>query len=60
MTFLVSLNDLHNKLEEEALPIFRDLEYQGDPILALRFMKMLLDYNIEQQDREWGIPDEEE
>lgn len=47
MTFLVSLSDLHNKWEEEALSLYRDLEYQGDPELARRFMKMLLEYNIE-------------
>ena len=60
MTFLVSVNDLHNKQEEEALSIFRNLEYEGDPILALRFLKMLLEYNIEQQDPMWGIPEEDD
>lgn len=59
MTFFTNLNDLHNKFEEEALSIFRQLEYEGDPNLALRFMKMLLDYNLETQDPEWGIPGEE-
>jgi len=59
MTFFTSLNDIHNKTEEEALSVFRELEYQGDPILALRFMKMLLEYNLEIQDPEWGIPEEE-
>jgi len=38
--------------------LLRGLEYEGDPELALRFLKMLLDYDIEMQDREWGIPDE--
>ena len=57
MTFLVSVNDLHNKQEEEALSLFRGLEYEGDPELDLRFL-MLLDYDIEMQDREWGIPEE--
>ena len=59
MTFFTSLNDIHNKTEEEALSVFRELEYEGDPDLALRFMKMLLEYNLETQDPEWGIPDEE-
>ena len=59
MTFFTNLNDLQNKFEEEALSIFRQLEYEGDPNLALRFMKMLLDYNLETQDPEWGIPEEE-
>jgi len=59
MTFFTNLNDLQNKFEEEALSIFRQLEYEGDPNLALRFMKMLLDYNLETQDPEWGIPGEE-
>jgi transcriptional regulator with XRE-family HTH domain len=59
MIFFTNLNDLHNKFEEEALSIFRQLEYEGDPNLALRFMKMLLDYNLETQDPEWGIPGEE-
>ena len=60
MTFLVSLSDIHNKWEEEALALYRDLEYQGDPELARRFMKMLLEYNIEQQDPMWGFPEEED
>ena len=59
MTFFTSLNDIHNKTEEEALSVFRELEYEGDPDLALRFMKMLLEYNLETKDPEWGIPDEE-
>ena len=59
MKFLVSLGDIHNKWEEEALALYRELEYQGDPELARRFMKMLLEYNIEQQDPDWGIPEEE-
>jgi len=59
MTFLVSLSDIHDKREEEALALYRELEYQGDPELARRFMKMLLEYNIEQQDPDWGIPDVE-
>ena len=56
MTFLVSLGDIHNKWEEEALALFRELEYHSYPELATRFMKMLLEYNIEQQDPDWGIP----
>jgi hypothetical protein len=42
------------------LSVFRDLSYQGDSELAIRFMKMLLEFNIEQQDPDWGIPDEED
>lgn len=49
---------MHNKWEE-TLSFYRDLSDQEDPELALRFMKMLLEYNIEQQDPNWGIPDEE-
>lgn len=60
MMYLVSVNDLQNKQEEEALALFRGIEYESDPKLALRFLKMLLDYDIEMQDREWDIPDEEE
>lgn len=61
MTFLSSINDIQNKYEEEALSIFRALEYEGDSELALRFMKMLYDYNSEQAMREWEEPlDEEE
>jgi len=59
MTFFTNVNDLHNKFEEEALSVFRELEYEGDPDLALRFMKMLLEYNLEKQDPAWGIPDED-
>ena len=58
MIFLVSLSDLHNKWEEEALSLFRGLEYEGDPELVLRFLKILLDYDIKMQDREWGIPED--
>lgn len=60
MTYLVSVNDLQNKQEEEALALFRGIEYESDPEFALRFLKMLLDYDIEMQDREWGIPDVED
>jgi transcriptional regulator with XRE-family HTH domain len=59
MTFFTNLNDLQNKFEEEALSIFRQLEYEGDPNLALRFMKMLLEYNLETQNPDWGIPEKE-
>ena len=58
MPYLVSVNDLQNKQEEEALALFRGIEYESDPELALRFLKMLLDYDIEMQDQEWGIPDD--
>lgn len=58
MTFLASLNDIHNKWEEEALTVFRGLEYEGDSDLAVKFMKMLLDHNREQQEPDYGYPDE--
>ena len=60
MAFLVSLSDIHNKWEEEALALFRELSYQGDIQLVLRFLQMLLDYSIETQDQDWGIPDEDD
>lgn len=44
MTFLVSISDIHNKWEEEALAIFRSMEYEGDPHLALRLLKTLDEY----------------
>lgn len=59
MTFLVSISDIHNKWEEEALALFRNMEYEGDPQLALRLLKTLDDYFVEVRDREWGVPDEE-
>ena len=46
-TLLASLTDLHNMWEEEVLSFYKELEYQGDPELAIRFIKMLLDYDIE-------------
>ncbi len=58
MTFLVSISDIHNKWEEEALALFRGIEHVGDPQLALRLLSSLEDYFIETQDSEWGIPDE--
>jgi len=58
MTFLVSLSDIHNKMEEEALALFRSMEFEGDPQLALRLLKTLDEYFIETRDREWGFPDE--
>jgi hypothetical protein len=60
MTFLYTINDIQNKQEEEALSVFRALEYEGSPRLALRFMKMLLDYDLERENQEWEEPDEEE
>ena len=60
MTFLVSLSDIHNKLEEEALALFRSMEYEGDPQLALRLLKTLDEYFDELRNQEWGFPDEEE
>lgn len=58
MTFLVSLSDIHNKMEEEALALFRDIEYVCDPQLALRLLKTLDNYFLETQDEDWGIPNE--
>lgn len=58
MTFFTSVNELHNKWEEEALSVFRELEYNGDSDLAVKFMKMLLEHNIEQQDPSYGYPKE--
>jgi len=46
MTFLVSVSDIHNKWEEEALALFRSMEYEGDPQLALRLLKALGEYFI--------------
>jgi len=60
MTFLANISDIHNKWEEEALALFRSIEYVGDPQLALRLLKTLDDYFIETRDQKWGIPDEEE
>jgi len=60
MTFLVSLSDIHNKWEEEALALFRSMEYESYPQLALGLLKTLQEYFIETRDREWGIPDEYE
>ncbi|MHA1280379.1 MAG: helix-turn-helix domain-containing protein [Candidatus Helarchaeota archaeon] len=59
MTFLVSLSDIHNKWEEEALSLFRNMEYEGDPQLALRLLKTLDEYFVETRDQEWGTPDKE-
>jgi transcriptional regulator with XRE-family HTH domain len=58
MTFLVSISDIHNKWEEEALATFRSIEYEGDPHLALRLLKTLDEYFAETRDQEWGFPDE--
>jgi transcriptional regulator with XRE-family HTH domain len=60
MTFLVSISDIHNKWEEEALALFRKMEYEGDPQLALRLLETLDEYFVETQEQEWGIPYEEE
>ena len=58
MTFFTTLHDLHNKWEEEALSVFRDLEYEGDSQLAVKFMKMLLEHNREEQEPGYGFPEE--
>ena len=60
MSFMVSISDIQSKYEEEALALFRDIESWGDFQLALRFLKMLRDYCIEERDREMGNEDEEE
>lgn len=57
MTFFTSINDLHNKWEEEALSVFRELEYEGDSPLAVKFMKMLIEHNREQQEPSFGYPE---
>ena len=49
VTFLVNLDNIHTKWEEEALTLFRSLEFEGDFPLALRFLKMLLEYNREME-----------
>ncbi len=58
MTFLVNISDIHNKWEEVALALFRNMEYERDPHLALRLLKTLDEYFVETRDREWGFPDE--
>ena len=60
MTFFASLNDIHNKWEEEALLLFRDLEYEVNFQFALRFLKIFLEFYREMENHEWGIPDEED
>ena len=52
MAFLVSISDIHNKRQEEELGLFREIEFVGDPQLALRLLKSLDDYFIETQDQE--------
>ena len=59
MTFLVSLSDIHNKFEEEALGIFRDIQFMGDPELTMRILKTLSEYSLDTYDDKWGIPDED-
>jgi len=58
MKFLISISDIQSKWEEEALALFRDIESWGDFQLALRLLKMLRDYCIEERDREMGNDDE--
>jgi len=43
---------------QEALSISRDLEYNGDSDLAVKFMKMLLEHNIAQQNPGYGYSEE--
>jgi hypothetical protein len=49
MTFLVSISVIHNKWKEEALALFRGMEYEGDPQLALRLLKTLDEYFVEKR-----------
>ena len=58
MTFLVSLSDIHNKWEEEALALFREIGFVGDPQLALRLLNTLATYFFEVREQDWGIPEE--
>ena len=51
MSFLATVNDLQNEREEEALMLFRELEYEGDSQLALEFLKMLTDYYLRDNDQ---------
>jgi transcriptional regulator with XRE-family HTH domain len=44
MTFLTSVNDIHEKWEEEGLLLLRELRNKGDASLAIKFLKMLNDY----------------
>lgn len=52
MTFLISLSDIHNKWEEEALSIFRRIDSWGDPQLTLRLLKSLEEYFLEVREEE--------
>lgn len=54
MTFLISLSDIHNKWEEEALSIFRGIDSWGDPLLTLRLLKFLEEYFLEVREEEMG------
>ena len=44
MMFSSSLSDIQNKLEEEALMLFRELTYIGDTSLAIDILKLLIDH----------------
>ena len=46
-----------NKEEEEALTLFRELEYEGGSGLVIRFMKLLSDINVEEQNNEFTEPE---
>jgi len=45
MTFFTNVNDIHNKSEEEALTLFRELEDGGDTELALALLNLLVDFD---------------
>ena len=52
MTFLINLTDTHNKWEEEALSIFRDIGSWGDPQLTLKLLKSLAEYFLDVREEE--------
>ena len=49
MAFLVSISDIHNKLEEEAIALFREIEFVVDHQLVLRLIKTLNECFLETQ-----------
>jgi transcriptional regulator with XRE-family HTH domain len=60
MTFFANVNDIHNKFEEEALTLFRQLENEGFSDLGLKLLQLLNEYNDEhrQDEENWGLPNE--
>jgi len=49
MTFFTSVNDIHNKSEEEALTLFRLIADCGDITLAINILKLLVEYSNKTQ-----------